>query len=349
MDLEFGDNLLAALPLPALFVDRGERIIGANARALTIFGEQVRGRHYVTALRQPDTLDAIEECLAQGTASDTRYLTNDGNTDVTYIVNCALVQGGGLDGVLVTFDDISHLEQADQMRRDFVANVSHELRTPLTAMIGFIETLRGPARNDAEARDRFLAIMAREAARMERLVGDLLSLSRVESSERVRPTELVDLGGIVRSVLHSLAPLAEEAELRFETDMPEGEVLVPGDQDQLLQVFANLVENAIKYGGSGQKVSLRIRVCELSAAVRGPAVIVDVEDEGPGIEQVHIPRLTERFYRVDSHRSRQIGGTGLGLAIVKHIINRHRGRLKIRSDQGVGSKFSVVLPKNQNR
>ena len=227
------------------------------------------------------------------------------------------------------------------MRRDFVANVSHELRTPLTALSGFIETLGGAARDDAAARDRFLAIMAREAGRMNRLVQDLLHLSRVEAAERVRPTTRIDLQKVLATTLGSLRPLADDAGVRLEVEGETGPLPLLADQDQMIQVLSNLIENAVKYGGAGGVVTLRLT---RDALPGGPAIRVDVIDRGEGIDPVHLPRLTERFYRVDGHRSREKGGTGLGLAIVKHIVNRHRGRLRIDSTVGKGSVFSVLLP-----
>jgi two-component system phosphate regulon sensor histidine kinase PhoR len=217
-----------------------------------------------------------------------------------------------------------------------VANVSHELRTPLTALLGFIETLRGAARDDAVARERFLGVMEREAARMNRLVSDLLQLSRVEAAERVRPADPVDLAQVLAMTLTAVRPLAEAAGVELVFDAP-GSLVVPGDADQLTQVFQNLIENAVKYGGAGKRVTIT-----LSQGDRGAEVAV--RDLGEGIAAIHIPRLTERFYRVDSHRSREKGGTGLGLAIVKHIVNRHRGRLVIDSSEGKGSTFTVILP-----
>ena len=249
-----------------------------------------------------------------------------------------------MDYVLLSFQDITQLANASQMRRDFVANVSHELRTPLTALMGFIETLRGPARDDAAARDRFLGIMTGEAERMNRLVGDLLSLSRVESDERVRPTDKVDLRYVLQSTLRNLNPLADEANVTLVLLMGDDPMPLLGDTDQLLQVFTNLIENAIKYGGKGKKVEIQVEQTLRDPSLRGPAVQVTVRDHGPGIDPIHLPRLTERFYRADSHRSRALGGTGLGLAIVKHILNRHRGRLKISSSLGQGAKFIVILP-----
>ena len=215
--------------------------------------------------------------------------------------------------------------------------------------MGFIETLRGPARDDAAARERFLGIMEAEAARMNRLVQDLLSLSRVESEERRRPAEHIDLAMLIRAVSATLQPQAEAAGVVIRVEGAGAPVHVHGDADQLTQVFHNLVENAVKYGGSGGEVTLRLAHIAHDPVLRGPATAVEVADRGEGIEPMHLPRLTERFYRVDSHRSRQKGGTGLGLAIVKHIISRHRGRLKIESEKGQGSRFTVILPDRADR
>ena len=337
-------QIVAAVPHAALLVSGDDRILAANALSAPLFGETLTGRHLITVVRQPSVLDAIENCRRARAAQETRYLTNDGQQDVTYKVSCAFLDIAGLTGVLAVFEDVTHLEQAGQMRRDFVANVSHELRTPLTALLGFIETLQGPARDDAGARERFLGIMAREADRMNRLVRDLLSLSHVEAQERMRPDDRVDVAEMVRSTRRSLAHMAEKNAITFDEDLPEGPVMVPGDADQLRQVLTNLIENAIKYGGHGARVGLRLDGPSEGLGLRGPAVRVTVSDSGPGIDPLHIPRLTERFYRVDSHRSREMGGTGLGLAIVKHIVNRHRGRLRIESEPGQGSRFSVILP-----
>jgi two-component system phosphate regulon sensor histidine kinase PhoR len=210
--------------------------------------------------------------------------------------------------------------------------------------MGFIETMRGPARDDAAARDRFLAIMEGEAGRMNRLVGDLLSLSRVEDDERVRPRDDVDLIGVLASVLRTLRQLADEAGVAVEQRFAEEPLMLVGDQDQLMQVFTNIIENAIKYGASGKRIVIEVERIERDPAMRGPSARVHVRDFGPGIDDIHLPRLTERFYRADSHRSRALGGTGLGLAIVKHIVNRHRGRLQVESTLGEGSTFTVILP-----
>ncbi|MCV2889967.1 sensor histidine kinase [Ruegeria aquimaris] len=341
-------DLVAAVPLPALLVDQSERILAANTEARTLFGSQITGRHFATILRQPQVIEAIEKSLRDKAGARSRYLGNDGAQDTSFDVTCRYVHGvGAVEGgaVLVSFIDVTPVEQASQMRRDFVANVSHELRTPLTAIMGFIETLRGPARDDAAARARFLEIMEQEASRMNRLVGDLLSLNRVETDERVRPRDQVDLTAQIASTLNSLRPLADEAGVELISDGPGHPVNVTGDTDQIRQVLTNLIENAIKYGSSGGEVRVSLSEVERDPAVRGPAVRLLVMDKGAGIDPIHLPRLTERFYRVDSHRSRQKGGTGLGLAIVKHIINRHRGRLRVESALGAGTTFTVILPR----
>ena len=340
-------DFLGAMPMPALLVDQTERIIAANGEALTFLGQAMVGRHFTTILRQPPVIEAIESCLRDRAPCRARHLHNDGVQDTSFEVTCRYVRGIGAvmgGAALVSFQDVTHLEQASQMRRDFVANVSHELRTPLTALMGFIETLRGAARDDAKARDRFLSIMAEEANRMNRLVGDLLSLSRVESEERVRPKDRVDLAPQLEATLNTLRPLAEEAGVTLKLTAPQAPVAVTGDADQLRQVFTNLVENAIKYGGSGGRVDVLLSASDRDAAVRGPAARVQVIDKGAGIAPEHLPRLTERFYRADKHRSREMGGTGLGLAIVKHIVNRHRGRLRVESTLGQGTVFTVILP-----
>ncbi|KMK67465.1 ATP-binding protein [Puniceibacterium sp. IMCC21224] len=336
-------GFLAAMPLPALLIRRDERIEAANPDALSLLGAAIVGRHFITALRQPSLLDAIEATLRDAQPRQTRYLTNDGRQDTTFRVSVRTVELDQGPGALVVFEDVTHVEQAGQMRRDFVANVSHELRTPLTALMGFIETLKGPARNDAAARDRFLDTMGSEAGRMNRLVGDLLSLSRVEAEERVRPTEKLDLGGLVRSAANGLAFLATEAGVEIQTDLPPPFEMT-GDPDQLRQVLTNLLENAIKYSGSGSTVMVRVSAPGFEPRLRGQGVRIELRDTGQGIDPIHLPRLTERFYRVDSHRSREMGGTGLGLAIVKHIVNRHRGRLRIESELGKGTTFHIVLP-----
>lgn len=347
MPVRLLESMLNALPMPVLAVDFSARIVSANTKAQTLIGQQLVGRSYITMLRQPALLDMIELTLQDRMHRNARYLTNDGAQDMTYDVSARVIDGIGEDNagaIVVCFMDISHVEEGEQMRRDFVANVSHELRTPLTSLMGFIETLKGPAKNDPVASERFLDIMQAEGERMNRLVGDLMSLNRVEGDERVRPTTQIELCETLDSVCRTLGPLAAEAQVTLEKDFDVGPINLIGDADQLVQVFTNLVENAIKYGGGGGRVTIRVAPPERETALRAVGARVQIIDYGPGIDPVHLPRLTERFYRADDHRSRSLGGTGLGLAIVKHIINRHRGRLRVESDLGDGATFTVILP-----
>jgi two-component system phosphate regulon sensor histidine kinase PhoR len=329
--------VLAGIPLPALMIDRDARIIAANSAALDLLGEAALGRHHGLTLRQPDLLAAIAAAL-EGRAGRVRQVRPGPAHDQIHEVIVTPLP----EGVLCAFQDLSALEQMDLMRRDFVANVSHELRTPLTALLGFIETLQGAARNDPAARERFLGIMAAEAGRMNRLVADLLHLSRVESEERIRPQDSTDIAGLIRSVAATMKSMAEAGRVTIRLVGVQSEQMVRADRDQMTQVLTNLIENAVKYGSPpGAEVLVDLRS---EMGPRGPQLRLLVQDQGEGIDEIHLPRLTERFYRVDGHRSREKGGTGLGLAIVKHIVNRHRGRLVIASEKGKGSRFEVVLP-----
>lgn len=358
-------GFLDGIPVPALAVDHRARVSAANPAAQALFGKGLRDRVFVTVMRQPAVVAAVDWAIdpfnhappppdptmpdpPEGVAVLRTQIAADGRDIAAEISVSALPRALGR-GAMIVLVDISVAEEAEQMRRDFVANVSHELKTPLTAMIGFIETLRGPARDDAKARDRFLDIMLREAGRMNRLVSDLLSLSRVQAEERRRPASEVDLPMLLRGVLATLAHAVETAGVTLAAEGLEGSQTLPGDADQLVQVFQNLIENALKYGGSGGHLGIRLWRIDHEPQLRGPAWAVEISDHGEGIDEMHLPRLTERFYRVDTHRSRAQGGTGLGLAIVKHIVNRHRGRLRIHSRLGVGSRFTVILPESMTR
>ena len=335
-------TILAAVPDPMLILDGEGRIAWANPAALALLGSWIIGRSHIAVLRQPALLAQIEAVLKGQESAESRYTSPDPSGDRLLRVRIT----GQPAGAILHFADISHIGEAQGLRRDFVANVSHELRTPLTALMGFIETLQGAARDDPEARARFLGTMQAEAARMNRLVADLLSLSQVESNQRQRPEEIVDLRAILETACAGLNLAARDHGTTLTITGLEGPLPLPGDADQLTQVFVNLIENAMKYGGAGRPVTLHVSQHNGGLRARGPMRRVDVIDQGDGIEAAHLPRLTERFYRVDEHRSRAMGGTGLGLAIVKHILNRHRGQLKIRSMPGQGSIFSVLLPKS---
>jgi two-component system phosphate regulon sensor histidine kinase PhoR len=243
--------------------------------------------------------------------------------------------------VVITVHDLTPIRRVEEMRADFIANVSHELRTPLAALTGFIDTLKGPARDDPAARERFLGIMQAQSWRMARLIDDLLSLSRIELRSHQRPDTPVDLIPIVRQVVDGLQTLARDAGVTVEISAPSDPLMVLGDRDELTRLFENLIENGLKYGASGKRVDIA-----MTRAVGDgkPEARVSVRDYGPGIAAEHLPRLTERFYRVDVGQSRAQGGTGLGLALVKHILNRHQGRLAIDSTEGSGATFTIRLP-----
>lgn len=337
--------VVAAIPLPTVIIGVHERIVNANPAATELFGANLDGRHHVLAFRYPALLEAIERCLKTATPGQAAFERSQGNRAQVLTATITPLKTASLQGVMVCFEDVTARREADQMRRDFVANVSHELRSPLTAILGFVETIRGAARDDPQAQDRFLTMLETEAKRMSRLVADLLSLSRVEAEERNPPKSPVDLSLVLDTARNRVLSVAEERDvtLCFRSEMPDNTGLL-GDADQLSQVFTNLFENAIKYGRVGGEVTVSVTRHASDPILRGPALCIAVQDQGPGIPRQHLPRLTERFYRVDGHRSRQMGGTGLGLAIVKHILGRHRGRLQIQSQPGKGSCFSVILP-----
>jgi len=333
-------TLMDAAPAPMVLIGPDERIAAVNGAAEEVFGPAIRGYHYITALRQPALIDCIDGAFASRESRTIRLPIRDSTWDMTYRATATPIADRG--GILLFLEDVSHVEEASQMRRDFVANVSHELRSPLTAILGFIETLRGPARGDPDAQDRFLGIMECEAKRMSRLIKDLLSLSRVEAEERRRPTGQVDVTSLASSAVETFEAQAKAKGVALRLSGTETPVYVRGSTDQLMQVFTNLIENALKYGGD--RINVDVTTRSFDPELHCPAVRITVRDNGDGIDPQHISRLTERFYRIDPHRSREIAGTGLGLAIVKHILNRHRGRLSIRSELRGGSSFAAVLP-----
>ena len=331
--------VIDVLPDPFLLIDARERIVQANRAAQSLFGRTIVGRDLAAVLRDPAILAAVERAIAGGDSRDIDVtLTGQVTCEFSARVE-TLCPAAAEAKAAICLRDLTMIRRSERMRADFVANVSHELRTPLTSLLGFTETLRGPARDDIEAHDRFLTIMHAQASRMSRLVADLLSLSRIELEEHTPADGLVELGSAVRGVIDSLAPQAEAKEMALDFHAADGLKPVPGDADQLAQVFQNLIANAIQYGRPGTPVRIRA-----APTPDGQNVDVTVADEGDGIAREHLPRLTERFYRVDAGRSRALGGTGLGLAIVKHILNRHRGKLDVDSELGRGSTFTVRLP-----
>lgn len=324
---------LDALGDPALVIAPNYRVLATNAPAIELFGERLLGNDLRLVARHPGLLDAVRLALA-GYGPIVRELTALGQREGAYRVRAAACRDGR---IFVGLLDVTQARLTERMRVDFVANASHELRTPLATILGFIETLQGPASDDPPARARFLDIMQREAARMARLIDDLLSLSRIELDKHVRPQSVIELPPLFADVQRTLAMRLEADGRSIESDVDPGLPPVLGDRDQLLQVLHNLLSNALKYGRTGTPIRLHART-------EGDAVHVSISDEGDGIAPEHLPRLTERFYRVDSGRSRKMGGTGLGLAIVKHIIERHRGQLEIASVQGEGTRVVFSIP-----
>jgi two-component system phosphate regulon sensor histidine kinase PhoR len=334
------------MPDPAVLLDRAGRVIHLNAAAAQLAPALRRNELAQFALRSPEIISALREAIATTEARRATYLDHvpvDRWMELIITPIPVPTLFGGTDKcMLMTFHDQTPLRRVEEMRADFVANASHELRTPLAALSGFIDTLQGPAKDDPRARERFLGIMHIQATRMARLIDDLLSLSRVELSAHVRPDTLVDIVPIIRQVVDGLEPLARERQVIIDVDLPDEVVWIAGDREELLRLFENLVENALKYGASGGRVIVSLLTAISTEG--GPEVRVMVRDFGPGIAPEHLPRLTERFYRVDVGDSRAQGGTGLGLALVKHIANRHGGRITIESVLGQGATFTVHLP-----
>jgi two-component system phosphate regulon sensor histidine kinase PhoR len=333
------EALVAGLPDPVVVLDRDGRIVAFNSRAAALAGALRVGEPSSIALRAPELNEAIRAVAGGGEARRVEFaLRLPGVRWFEAFVSPVAVAGDEGDGIVViALHDLTPIRRVEEMRADFVANASHELRTPLASLTGFIETLQGPARDDPAARERFLGIMRDQAWRMARLIDDLLSLSRIELRAHQRPETPVDLVAIVRQVADGLQTLAQDRGVTIAIAGPSGPLTVPGDRDELIRLFENLIENALKYGASGKRVDITLEPAERDARVA-------VRDYGPGIAAEHLPRLTERFYRVDVGESRAQGGTGLGLALVKHILNRHGGRLAVESRAGAGALFTVRLP-----
>ena len=339
---EAARNVMQYLDDPLLLLDPTGRIVFANRAAEPLVGADAERKHISAVLRTPELLEAVERILA-GADAESVIFTILVPLPRHFRASIVRTRGEGQGRILIQIHDLTAVRRAEELRADFVANASHELRTPLAAVSGFIDTLRGHARNDAEARDRFLEIMNVEAARMRRLIDDLLSLTRIELNEHNPPAGVVDVVAVVKGAARALSQLAQADEIGIEI-APDEPLFAVGDRDELTQVFQNLIHNAIKYGREKSTVRITFGRVESGSRREGGQVFVAVEDEGEGIPREAIPRLTERFYRVDIKRSRERGGTGLGLAIVKHILNRHQGRMHIESTPGKGSTFTVFLP-----
>ena len=340
------ESLIAGLPGPAIVLDRDGRVIAFNRAALGLAPAMRRGDPALISLRMPELVNAIRRASRRREPQRVEFFERVPR-DRWYEAFVRPVRVAGGDGMpsdllLLTFNDLTPLRRVEEMRADFIANASHELRTPLASLLGFIETLQGRAKDDAAAREKFLAIMQAQATRMARLIDDLLSLSRLELNAHLQPSTPIELASIVRQVVDGLQTLARDREVEIKVSLPSEPLVVLGERDELIRALENLVENALKYGAAGKRVDITLSPGQTRAGL-GEARLT-VRDYGPGIPPEHLPRLTERFYRVDVADSRQQGGTGLGLALVKHILNRHGGRLTIDSTPGQGASFCMHVP-----
>ncbi|SON54098.1 Alkaline phosphatase synthesis sensor protein PhoR [Hartmannibacter diazotrophicus] len=333
-----------ALAAPCFIIDRHAILRYANKAAVDSFGSVRPGDPVSFKLRVPELL-ALIDAVGRGEEGETVRYAERGPTERVFdatVTPIRIAEGRRRpDFLLVLLSNKTEVVRIERMRADFIANASHELRTPLASLTGFVQTLLGPARNDEVNRERFLKIMLEQGERMARLIDDLLSLSRIEMKSHVRPDTVIDIGEIVQHSVNALLPLAKSSGTSILVHATDRPAMVRGDWDELVQVMHNLIENALKYGRAGGTVDVSIRFED--GGDGQPGVAVSVKDDGPGIDAAHIPRLTERFYRVDVSRSRAQKGTGLGLAIVKHIVARHRGRLSITSEKENGSVFCVWL------
>jgi two-component system phosphate regulon sensor histidine kinase PhoR len=340
------EQLIAGLPGAAIVLDRDGRVVAFNEAATGIAPALSRGEPALIGLRMPELVDAVRRAARRREPQRVEFFERVplDRWMEAFVTPVRFGAGGEqtVDLLLMTFNDLTPLRRVEEMRADFIANASHELRTPLAALLGFIETLQGTAKDDSVARGKFLDIMQGQATRMARLIDDLLSLSRIELNAHLQPNTPVDLPPIVRQVVDGLQTLARDRGVDIKVTIPLDPLWVLGDRDELIRALENLVENALKYGAAGKRVDITVSRGQTRAGM--PEGRVAVRDYGPGIAPEHLPRLTERFYRVDVTDSRAQGGTGLGLALVKHVLNRHSGRLTIESTLGAGATFTMHLP-----
>jgi len=343
-------RILDALPDPILMVARDGHVARTNKAGRALFGNDVVGRDLAAVTRDPGLLEAVQHACDKGESSSIEVAVMVARVARTYGANVAPlpVRGNGGPAVMVVLHDLTAIKRTEQMRVDFVANASHEIRSPLATLVGCIETLRGPARDDREAWDGFLEMMDDQGRRMTRLVGDLLSLSRIELNEHTQPTGAIELATILALTQTALEWEATAKDMVIRLKLDDNLPPARGDASEIEQVAYNLLNNAIKYGRAGTEITVTAGTRKLpperARMDRVPVVWFAVRNRGDGIAAEHLPRLTERFYRVDTARSRELGGTGLGLAIVKHVLNRHRGDMTIDSAEGEGSTFAVYLP-----
>lgn len=339
------EQILNELQEPLLILDEDRQILFMNNAANTLFGEGYVGCNFVRLLRHADVMKIITKVSEDKEEASVKVsLETPVNGVFNFKVTSLERKTGRGHLILVAIKDLTDLATAEQMRTDFIANVSHELRSPLTSLSGFIETIKGPAKDDTPARERFLILMEREASRMVRLISDLLSLSKVEARQAQHPSNLVDMVELTRRAVATLSNGAAKENKRIQVKIEGKPEPLPVFEDEIMQVLINLIENSVKYSAPDSEISVSVRTSTHIAGFTDRVLSISIEDQGEGIAREHLPRLTERFYRVDTHRSRDKGGTGLGLAIVKHIVSQHRGRLQVGSVEGKGSVFTVHLP-----
>lgn len=342
------ETLVDSLPDILLMCNNELKIVRTNKAARALFGQNLATKLLATIVPNDDLLNAIAVVMEDHVGRTMEFqLDREGVIDFKAIIELFPAASGDNIAVIITLNDITKLRQVGKMQADFVANASHEIRTPLTSIIGYVETLLGPAKDDIAVHGEFLQIIGEQATRMKKLIGDLLSLSKIEMSEHAAPGSKVDMLQIIRNVKESYAWAVKEKNMTIRLELQDALPFAKGEESELMQVIHNLIGNAIKYGNAGTEVLVTARVTSImpedpNLVKIQRAICISVIDHGDGVAREDIPRLTERFYRVDSARSKA-GGTGLGLAIVKHIIHRHRGVLSIESVVGEGSTFSIYL------
>ena len=347
------EKILEAIPSPLILVDQQGKITFANANSELLLPKILKvGNHISSTFRSPIFLETLEKVLTQ---NENIKLNFDSNTTILKHIEVHFVQlpldsysrTGGT--ILMSLVDQSESKMVDQMRSDFVSNASHELRTPLASIIGFIETIKGHAKSDKENRELFLSLMHDQAIRMQRLVDDLLSLSKLELQEKSPPLKTCNVNKIINKITESFLPLAKKYKVKLVNNLPSNITNIIGDETQIHQLFSNLIENSLKYSGEKSTVKVELIKKQKHIKIKNNMIGIQIIDNGKGIPAEHIYRLTERFYRVNEDLSRQRQGTGLGLSIVKHILNRHQGELIIESKINEGSKFTVWLPKEKDK
>jgi len=342
--------LVDTLPDILIMTNDDKLIVRTNRAARNIFGQNLAGRHLRDIIPNDKLLNAITAVVEDIQGQEIEfYMPEPQPRDFQAIIERFPIPSAGGISIVITMTDITAQKRIQRMRADFVANASHEIRTPLASIIGFIETLRGPAKDDERARDEFLKVIAEQAERMSKLLNDLLSLSKIEMNAHQLPTGRVDLLRIIRGEKQHFEWACKQKNVNIRMKLNDTLPPTRGEDEELAQVVRNLLGNAIKYTMPDTDVVITTKVTtqvpdDPMFRSLNRAIVFSVQDQGEGIPAEHIPRLTERFYRVDSARTRKVGGTGLGLAIVKHVLNRHHGVLGIESVPGEGSIFSVYLP-----